>query len=254
MYKQKFSRLGSPQALSAVIAMAALCAISSPASATTVYWTDWTSATNGVANGAAAGTITTNTGPLGVTYSGEVEANTTINGTAMSGYPSWTPTGTWADGVNVNDAPNFRDIIAQWGAPGAGTNTITFSVPVVDPIMAIWSLGNGGDNANYTFNASEPYTILAGGPSAEYGGTGLVPNGAADSVTGSEGNGTLQFLGTFSSITFTNTNYEYWYGFTIGVDAIAPPSNVPEPITLSLFGAGLAGAAAMRRRKKANKA
>lgn len=30
-----------------------------------------------------------------------------------------------------------------------------------------------------------------------------------------------------------------------------PISNVPEPITLSLFGAGLAGAVAMRRRKKA---
>jgi hypothetical protein len=30
----------------------------------------------------------------------------------------------------------------------------------------------------------------------------------------------------------------------------SPEENVPEPVTLSLFGAGLAGAAAMRRRKK----
>jgi hypothetical protein len=32
---------------------------------------------------------------------------------------------------------------------------------------------------------------------------------------------------------------------------VGPPTNVPEPFTLSLFGAGLAGAAALRRRKKA---
>ena len=30
--------------------------------------------------------------------------------------------------------------------------------------------------------------------------------------------------------------------------------SVPEPLTLSLFGAGLAGAAALRRRRKASKA
>ncbi|HEY1878137.1 MAG TPA: PEP-CTERM sorting domain-containing protein, partial [Rhizomicrobium sp.] len=35
------------------------------------------------------------------------------------------------------------------------------------------------------------------------------------------------------------------------VDSSTPPGRVPEPITLSLFGAGLAGAAALRRRKKA---
>lgn len=31
---------------------------------------------------------------------------------------------------------------------------------------------------------------------------------------------------------------------------VAPPTGAPEPVTISLFGAGLAGAAAMRRRKK----
>jgi hypothetical protein len=34
----------------------------------------------------------------------------------------------------------------------------------------------------------------------------------------------------------------------------AAPASIPEPMTLSIFGAGLAAAAAMRRRKKENKA
>ena len=41
-------------------------------------------------------------------------------------------------------------------------------------------------------------------------------------------------------------------GLTFGIDTVGvtTTSTVPEPFTLSLFGAGLAGAAAMRRRKK----
>jgi hypothetical protein len=129
-------------------------------------------------------------------------------------------------------------------------NTITFSQPILDPVMAIWSLGNGGDDANYTFSGSEPFTIIAGGPSEEYGGSSIVPNGSSDSVTGEEGNGTLQFIGTYSQITFTNSNYENWYGFTLGVDGIAPPVSTPEPASLALLGWSLAGLAAIRRRTR----
>ena len=57
------------------------------------------------------------------------------------------------------------------------------------------------------------------------------------------------------------TEYAYWtwtggtypngaWGFEDNNDVFAI-SAVPEPLTLSIFGAGLAGAAAMRRRKKA---
>jgi hypothetical protein len=233
----------------AVIIGSALFALAQPASADTVYWTDWTSATLGQTTGKANGTITTPGGTITVTYSGEVTSNTVTNGT----YPSWQPATSYADGTIVPDAPNIDDIIAQNGGSATGVNTITFSVPILNPVMSIWSLGDGNDNANYTFTVSEPYTIVAGGPSNEYGGGPLVPNGGSHSVTGSEGNGTLFFNGTYSQITFTNTVYEGWYGFTLGVNAIAPPvqpGGVPEPITVSLFGAGLAGAAAMRRRTK----
>jgi hypothetical protein len=229
---------------------AAAGAATHPASAAIVYWTDWTSATVGSpTGGSAAGTITTPGGPITVTYSGEVTSETTVNGTSSSGYPSWLPASTYADGTVVQDAPTFRDIIAQNGGQGTGVNTITFSQPILDPVMAIWSLGSGSDDANYTFSGSEPFTIIAGGPSDEYGGSSIVPNGGADSVTGLEGNGTLQFIGTYSEITFTNSNFENWYGFTLGVDGIAPPPpSVPEPASIALLGLGLAALGAIRRR------
>ncbi len=232
---------------SALLAAAAFCA-SQPVSAATVYWTDWTSATVGTLNGSATGTITTLGGPITVTYTGEVTSQTNINNT----YPSWQPASTYADGVIISNAPTFGDIIAQNGGPNTGINKIVFSQAITNPVMSIWSLGQGGINTNYTFPVGTNFSILVGGPSNEYGGGALVYNGGANSVTGSEGNGSLQFLGTFSEITFTNTVFEGWYGFTLGVQGIAPPptGGVPEPLTLSLFGAGLAGAVAMRRRRR----
>jgi hypothetical protein len=242
--------------LSACSLVAICVAATQPAAAAVVYWTDWTSDTVGSpTGGSAAGTIAAPGGSISVSYSGEVTGETSVNGTSTSGYPSWQPASTYADGMIVQDAPTFEDIIAQNGGSGTGVNTITFSQPILDPVMSIWSLGNGGDDANYTFSGSEPFTIIAGGPSAEYGGSSIVPNGSADSVTGAEGNGTLQFIGTYSEITFTNTNPENWYGFTLGVDGIAPPPtpptpSIPEPASMALIGMGLAGLGVVRRRTR----
>ena len=64
-------------------------------------------------------------------------------------------------------------------------------------------------------------------------------------ASGLEGNGTLQFNGTFTSLTWTNPQYEYWYGFTVGA------AGVPEPATWAMMLVGLGGlGATMRSRRK----
>jgi hypothetical protein len=65
------------------------------------------------------------------------------------------------------------------------------------------------------------------------GDTYIVPTGADE-----------LFLGSMDGYQWNNNEGEF-------VVSLETHRNVPEPFTLSLFGAGLAGAAAMRRRKKA---
>jgi len=184
-----------------------------------IAWTDWTSFTAGTTNGTATGS----TGSVGVSYLGQVLSNSNTNNT--SGGVSWAPASTFSGG-SISNPPPFRDIITLQGGAGTGTNTIRFSTPVVDPVMAIWSLGAGGAPASFVFTASEPFTIQSGGPSIEFGGSSITKSGNV--VNGAEGNGTIRFSGTFSEITWTNPQFEFFYGFTTGVAGLTP---VPEPST-----------------------
>jgi hypothetical protein len=65
----------------------------------------------------------------------------------------------------------------------------------------------------------------------------------------------LDFAGTTTNTTMTAVSVSFETGpkITIGgtPSSPPPPPPVPEPLTLSLFGAGLAGLIAMRRRRKA---
>ena len=127
-----------------------------------------------------------------------------------------------------------RSAARLWGYPthwrrGTGTDTITFSAPVNDPVIAIWSLGsqppNSDIHAQLVFDLTP--TIVAGGPSTEYAGQAITLSG--NTVTGFEGNGTIEFLDKgVTSITFTTPVAENWYAFTVG-------TAVPEPSTWALM-------------------
>jgi len=69
-------------------------------------------------------------------------------------------------------------------------------------------------------------------------------------VHGQEANGTVQFLGTFTSLSWANPVFENWYGFNVGFESVAA---VPEPATWFMMILGFAGVGliAYRRRDQA---
>jgi PEP-CTERM motif len=223
---------GAVQSLvAAAIAVAPALAL-----ADTYDWTNWNSFTPGSPGGSASGTMPI-TG-VGVSYSGEVDSGSLLAGAPVpAGYPTWTPTTTFAGG-NVDNGPPSTGGVVRLSGGGAVVDTITFSSAVTNPVISIWSLGEPTVNSSFVFG--ETPIIVSGGPSSEYGGAGLSILG--NTVSGTEGNGTIEFLGTFKSLSWTNPGFEDWYGFTVG----AP---VPEPSTYALMLSGLGLLAWMGRRK-----
>ena len=210
--------------------VAAALAASSLANAATIDWNTWSSN--------SAGSISTTSGPISVTYSGEMNGQ-------LTGYPSWGPSATFADGTIVANAPVAANgIVRLIGGGDLLVDTVTFSQAVVNPVFSIWSLGQAGDEASFHFLDATP-VLVAGGPGAEYGGGSISVSG--NDVFGTEGNGTVQFIGTFTSLSWVNPVAEDWYGFNVGVPGAT--GVVPEPGSMGMLMAGLTlTAMAMRRR------
>jgi hypothetical protein len=200
-----------------IVAGAAALFAATSAQADTIDWTNWTTSTVGTPGSASGST----TGGVNVSYAGDILQ-------LVADYPSWTPNASYVGGTVGNAPPQDGGIIKLQGGDSQ-VNTLTFSQALVDPVIAIWSLGQGGVQASFNF-INAPFTIEAGGPSAEYGGQSISAGG--DNVFGLEGNGTIQFHGTFSSISWTNPSNEFWYGVTVGNDLTA---GVPEPATWAMF-------------------
>jgi hypothetical protein len=241
--------------------LAALASGSSAAHATNISWTNWNPTSfvqtcpptvgfplpcqggNYYYPAIATGTAISNGQPITVTLNGQFDS--------ISNFPNWQATGSYAGGSVSNAPPQANNsILLRGGLSAANGNyyyqdTITFSSPVKNPVFSIWSLGanNGGLNpipASFVFDAGQPFTIQAGGPGQQYGGTSITQNG--ETVNGLEGNGTIQFIGTYSQLTFTTPQFEDYYAFTVG----AP---TPEPSSLMLLGTGILGVVGVARKK-----
>jgi hypothetical protein len=178
--------------------------------APTVYWTTWTQVTSGTP-GTAQGNLSPPQGDVRVSYAGEVDSNSApTGGTTLSGWGpvTFAPPSTY-ESATVGNSPPPTGMIAVTGT-GKVTQTITFSQPVRDPLIALLS----GATLEFDFNA--PTTLLSSGAyllgGISMSGT-LTASGQSATVGG--GAGVVALPGTYTSISFTMPTAESVCCFTV---------------------------------------
>ncbi|MFC1925721.1 choice-of-anchor C family protein, partial [Chloroflexota bacterium] len=185
--------------------------------ANSVYYVDWTSANVGM--GTASGVINLPDGSA-VTVTFEAVYPNGAHGSLYSAQTSgginyWNPSTPYISTL-VPNAPPTPDILQLSG----GTSQIykvTLSEPIVDPIMAIVSLGSTYNYTRYDFDS--PFTIVSQAAGYFGGGSNRLVQESGDVLRGNEGHGTIRFLGTFDTFSWTVPTPETWHGFTFGIRA-----------------------------------
>jgi hypothetical protein len=213
------------------------------ASAVTVNWTDWTSASTSTSPNSASGNLLFGSNNVSVSYTGQIFFAITDVGTNYWTEPN-VASRPYTSG-EVTNAPPASDIIAM---SLAATRTLTFSEAVTDLYFAYVSMNGNG----FTFDRD--FDLVSNGTG--FFGTGpvqKVDNGngtfSLNAVSG-EPHGIIKLRGSFTSVTWTSAANETWYGFTVGAAARTAdlPSDVPEPATFALAGLALAGVVLARKR------
>jgi hypothetical protein len=209
--------------------------MATPSYAVSIPWADWTSTNDTTTvDGFVAG--------VGVHFTGVLSPDLITPAQTAGGTDFWSVNRdtTYASSPIVDFGPPDSDIIRLTGGTLI-TQTLTFDEALINPVMAILSLGREAVLTTYDFD--QDFTILTNGAGFFGGGGPLALQESAGFVLeGREGHGLIQFNGTFSSITWTVPTGENWHGFTIG------GTPVPEPASLMLLGAGLAAIGIWRRK------
>lgn len=206
---------------------AALAAPLHVSAADTVDWVNWTG---------LAGTAVQNGNTVDVTFS-----ETSLGLTHADYY-----TGEAAYiSSEVTNGPGTDGMFSFVG----GTNVVHhlhFSEAVVNPYLAIVSLGSPGLAASFAFSNVGSITLISEGD-GYYGDGELSISGGT--VTGLEGHGVVRLNGSFTDLYFTTPQNEYWYGASIGIPVVA----VPEPGTWGMLAVGVAMLGLLGRRRKNGK-
>lgn len=210
-----------------------------PAAQASTAWTDWTAATTltASADNTVSGSLALGGAPVTVTYRGATD------GVELSGAAWWDVVGT-PDPYAVTGAPNQHDIIRLVGGD-ASVYRITFSAAVVDPVIALLSVGDRTHQVRYVFD--QTHTVLSSG-AGWWGGCDTCLVAADHTVSGLEGHGVIQFKGRYTELSWTAPDAEYWQGLTVGAATVAA---VPEPSSTTLLMCGLmvGGYLALRRQR-----
>lgn len=122
----------------------------------------------------------------------------------------WNPSAPYISS-QVDNAPPDSDIISLIGCSSTTTYKLTLSEAIKDPIMDIVSLGQPGFNVTYDFD--RPFDIPSQGVGFWGGGPTALQELPGDVLQGAEGHGTIQFIGTFDSFSWTAPTSEDWHGF-----------------------------------------
>lgn len=223
-----------PKGLVALIAaLLALAPLATPASASgnqpptlgiagtggsnTAYYVDWLSANAGA--GTASGVITLPGGAqVNLSFSAvgpDGSVRPYAFGQTGCGANFWNPSTPYVS-TEVPNAPPPCDLLALSG----GNDTIyrvNLSKPIRDPIMSIVSLGSSWNYTTYDFDS--PFTILSQGTGYFGGDATRLVQLPGNVLRGNEGHGTIKFLGTFSTFSWTVPTNEYWHGFTFAIRA-----------------------------------
>lgn len=173
----------------------------------TTHWVDWATGSSSSASGSMA--LPTG-GSVAVTFSGA--ATNVITGAFPELY--WGPSSTYLGGPVTSPPPN-RDGIFIAGGAGSGTYTLSFAEAVVNPVLAIASLGLTNafrtENIQSSMRFDQPFEVLSNGPNYYAGGqyTNFISvPGTPNILYGTESSGVIRFRGSFTQISWTSPDAE----------------------------------------------